>query len=202
MQQVVRDAAADVTAWNQLGCLSPHVIYVESGKSADARDFAGMLADELDRCEQSEPRGPVPPEVAAVIASRRSFYEVRAANSTETRLWQSAGSTAWTVVYEADPRFHLSCLNRFVYVKSVHDLAELLKGADAVCGKVSTVGIVTSESAEAEIALHLARWGVTRICRLGQMQNPRLTWRHDGRPAISDLLTWTDWERGGDKVEA
>ena len=31
----------------------------------------------------------------------------------------SRNSTAWTVVYEADPRFQLSCLNRFIYVKGV-----------------------------------------------------------------------------------
>ena len=45
-----------------------------------------------------------------------------------------------------------------------------------------------------ELATQLARWGATRICPLGQMQNPPLTWRHDGRPALGDLVTWTDWE--------
>ena len=44
------------------------------------------------------------------------------------------------------------------------------------------------------LALQLAQWGVTRICRIGQMQDPPLTWRHDGRPALGDLVTWTDWE--------
>ena len=24
------------------------------------------------------------------------------------------------------------------------------------------------------------------------MQNPPLAWRHDGRPALGDLMTWTD----------
>ena len=40
----------------------------------------------------------------------------------------------------------------------------------------------------------LAHWGVARVCPLGQMQNPPLAWRHDGRPALEDLVTWTDWE--------
>jgi hypothetical protein len=26
------------------------------------------------------------------------------------------------------------------------------------------------------------------------MQNPPLTWRHDGRPALGDLMTWVDFE--------
>ena len=40
-----------------------------------------------------------------------------------------------------------------------------------------------------------AAWGVTRVCPLGQMQNPPLTWRHDGRPALGDFVTWVDWEK-------
>ena len=61
-------------------------------------------------------------------------------------------------------------------------------------GKVSTVGIAATEDRAKEIAIELAHWGVTRICPLGQMQNPSLLWRHDGRPSLGDLVTWTDWE--------
>jgi len=149
----------------------------------------------LERREASEPRGDLPPESAATIASRRAVYEVRAAHSPDTRLWRSENSTAWTVVHEADPRFQMSCLNRFVYVKAVADLTDALQNADVVRGKVSTVGLAADADQARELALQLARWGATRVCPLGQMQNPPLTWRHDGRPALGDLVTWTDWER-------
>jgi hypothetical protein len=75
----------------------------------------------------------------------------------------------------------------------VKDLTDLLQNAEVVRGKVSTVGIAAPEQAE-ELAQELARWGVTRVCPLGRMQNPPLTWRHDGRPALGDLVTWTDFE--------
>ena len=75
------------------------------------------------------------------------------------------------------------------------DLTAALQGADPIRGKVSTVGIAVPEDRAAEIATQLARWGATRICPLGQMQRPPLTWRHDGRPALGDLVTWTDWEQ-------
>src|SRR5882724_4669421 len=140
LKKTAAAAATDVAAWNQLGCLSPHVIYVEQG-GATAEQFAEILAEELARREQTEPRGELPAESAAVIASRRAFYEVRAAHSPDTRHWCSENSTAWTVVYEADPRFQLSCLNRFIYVKGVTSLTEALQNADAVRGKVSTVGL-------------------------------------------------------------
>src|SRR5437879_6425476 len=85
------------------------------------------------------------------IAWRRSFYEVRAAHSEETRLWTSPGSTAWTVVYETDARFQISCLNRFIYIKTAGDLSEALQGADSVRGRVSTVGLAAPEDKAQEL---------------------------------------------------
>jgi len=193
-RKVVGRAAADVVAWNQLGCLSPHVIYVEEGGGLSAEQFAAALAEELERREGTEPRGELPVEAAAAIASRRSVYEVRAAHSPDTRHWSSRNSTAWTVVYEADPRFQLSCLNRFIYVKGVKDLTEAMQSADIVRGKVSTVGLAAPQDQAQALATTLARWGVARVCPLGQMQAPPLAWRHDGRPALGDLVTWTDYE--------
>jgi hypothetical protein len=194
-KKIVAAAADDIIAWNQLGCLSPHVIYVQLGGEISPEHFAQLLAEELERREQIEPRGELPAEHAAAIASRRGIYEVRAAHSPElTRHFFSKDSTAWTVVFEADARFQLSCLNRFIYVKGVADLKTALENADGVRGKVSTVGIAAPEEKINEIATQLARWGATRICPIGQMQNPPLTWRHDGRPALADLVTWTDLE--------
>jgi len=193
-KKVIARAASDVVAWNQLGCLSPHVIYVEPGGVFIAEHFAELLAEELAKREQIEPRGTISTEAAATIVSRRGFYEVRAAHSPDTKFWRSENSTAWTVIYESDPRFQLSCLNRFVYVKSVPDLKTALENTDSIRGKVSTVGIAAPEAKALELAAVLARWGATRICPLGQMQNPPLTWRHDGRPLLGDLITWTDFE--------
>jgi hypothetical protein len=194
-RQIVSRTTDDVVAWNQQGCLSPHVVYVQTGGEVSPEKFAELLADELERREQTEPRGELPAEHAAAIASRRGIYEVRAAHSPETtRHWCSKNSTAWTVVYEADARFQLSCQNRFIYVKGVKDLPEALQYAEMVRGQVSTVGLAVPEHKMEELAVQLARWGVTRVCPLGQMQNPPLTWRHDGRPPLGDLVTWTDWE--------
>jgi hypothetical protein len=193
--RIAERAAADVTAWNQRGCLSPHLFYVERGGRVSDEDFAQMLAAALERFEQSEPRGLIPEAAAADIASRRAFYEIRAAHSPDTRQWRSENSTAWTVVYEADPRFQLSCLNRFVYVKGVANISKALQAADPVRGRVSTVGVAAAEQHLQELATAFAHWGVTRVCPIGRMQDPPLSWRHDGRPPLGDLVLWTDWEQ-------
>jgi hypothetical protein len=195
-KRLVRDAATDIIAWNQLGCLSPHVFYVEDDSRDLAHQFAEMLATELAKREEQDPRGEIPSEVSAEIASRRAMYEVRAAHLPDaTRHWCSDESTAWTVVYETDTLFQTSCLHRFIYVKSTPNLDEVLKGSEMMRDTVSTVGLASGEDEREAIAMKLARWGVSRICPLGQMQKPPLTWRHDGRPLLGDLVRWTDWEQ-------
>jgi hypothetical protein len=71
-----------------------------------------------------------------------------------------------------------------------------LRNADPVHGRVSTVALATTDDVTEDLVTELARWGVTRVCPVGQMQNPPLTCRLDGRPALGDLITWTDWEMG------
>ncbi len=187
-------AARDIAAWDQQGCLSPHVIYVESGGKATPELFAQRLSEELDALEEHQPRAPLSTAEAAAIATRRSFYEIRAAHSPETQMWASTNSTAWTVIFEGDPRFQVSCLNRFVYVKPVADLSHALQAAEMVRDKTSTVAIGSTAAQSNDLAIQLAHWGATRICPLGEMQNPPLTWRHDGRPPLADLVTWTNLE--------
>jgi hypothetical protein len=192
--EIVSRAADDVIAWDQNGCLSPQVIYVEERGAVESDKFAALLAAELMRREAAEPRGKISVVESAAIAARRSIYETLAAHRGDIQLWASRNSTAWTVVFEHEVRFRFSPLNRFIYVKPVPDVAAVLPGVDEVHGKVSTVGIAAPPDKLKELARQFARWGVTRVCPLGQMQNPPLTWRHDGRPALGDLVTWTDFE--------
>ncbi len=194
ISSLVARVTDDVVAWDQNGCLSPHVIYVEERGAVESDKFAGLLAAELMQREPAEPRGRISLEESADIASRRSLYEALAAHRGDVKIWQSSNSTVWTVVFEHEARFHFSPLNRFVYVKPVPDLATVLQGVDELKGKISTAGIAATPEKLKELAPQLARWGVTRICPAGQMQNPPLTWRHDGRPALGDLITWTDFE--------
>ena len=192
--EVITAAADAVNAWDQNGCLSPHVLYVEERGAVESDKFAERLAAELAKREAAEPRGKISVEESAAITTLRTTYEAIATHRGDVKLWASQNSTAWTVVFEHDVRFRFSPLNRFIFVKPVPDLAAVLPGIDELHGKISTVGIAAPPDKARELALRLARWGVTRICPLAQMQNPPLTWRHDGRPALGDLVTWTDFE--------
>ncbi len=211
LKRLAHEAAIDITAWNQLGCLSPHVYYLQANGVISPEGFAAALAEQLALLEQSEPRGPIAEHYSAVINSTRTVYEMRRASgfgladrpngdsiffesATTVHLWKSEGSTAWTVILDTDPAFKTSCGNRFIYVKPVKHLADVLRFAEPVRHQISTVALAAPDDLAPTYALELARWGVTRICPFGRMQTPSLLWRHDGRSPLADLITWTDLE--------
>ncbi len=196
-RKVAADSASDIAAWDQHGPFAPHVIYVQEGGMLSAEHFAGLLAEELEKREAMEPRGDISRAAAAELAARRSVYALRGADGPGTCCWCSRDNDAWTVVSEAEPRFQSSCLYRFSYVKPVASLKEALHAADAVRGSVTAVGLAAPEHQVAELAEELARWGVGRVCPLGQLHRPSIAGWGTARPHLAGLISWTEWERAG-----
>jgi hypothetical protein len=178
-------AATDVARFNQKGCLSPHDIYV----AGDAKSYAARLANALAQFERQDPRGEITVLEVAEIVDTRASYRFRSASDARVALWESEDSTAWTVIYEQDPWFASSCLKRLVFVKPLPgDLAGALGPA---LPWVAAIGIwpVTPENAK-----HAARLNPSRICPLGQMQSPPLSWHQEGRQTLAPLVRWVDFE--------
>ncbi|HEY5706386.1 MAG TPA: acyl-CoA reductase [Terrimicrobiaceae bacterium] len=178
-------AAADIARFNQKGCLSPHDIYV----AGDARNYATRLTREMARYELKEPRGTISPAEAAEIIDMRASYRFRAASDPRVGIWESENSTAWTVIYEDDPWFAASCLNRVAFVKPLP--ANLTDALGAALPWVAAVGIwpATPENAEKAAVLR-----PSRVCPLGQMQNPPFSWHQEGRQTLAPLARWVDFE--------
>lgn len=177
-------AAIDITAFNQHGCLSPHAIYV----TRDAEAFAKLLAIELEKTELISPRGSISLSESGAIANLRETYRYRSANRSDTQLWESPSSTAWTVIYENDPTLKLSCLNRTIYIKPwPSDPTEL--GPELA--HLSTLAIhpfTPAMLAEAETL------SPPRICPLGKCQQPSTFWHQDGFATLASLVSWRDIE--------
>lgn len=181
----VRAAARDASIFDQLGCLSPHVFYVAD----DPFGYAVKLADEMERFDAEHPRRALSIAEANEIRNRRAELVFRAANDKSLALFQSAGSTAWTVVFDANPDFPQSPLNRFVFVKPLP--ADLATEFAPVRRHLSTIGMWP---ASIENARKLATSGANRLCPIGRMQLPPWTWHHDGQAVLAPLVRWVDFE--------
>jgi hypothetical protein len=196
-EESAKQAAYDVALFDQQGCLSPQLIYVEENSPVTPQAFASLLAKALGDWQTRLPRGQVSPEVSTELRRMRDEAEWQALAGKEVILHASPQGTEWTVIYEADPTFAPSPLYRTVRVKplaSLDHLDALLVPWQPYLEAVGTV-VPTEQHRRQTLLDVLGRSGVSRICPIGTMQTPPLSWRHGGRPRITDLIHWVGVER-------
>ena len=182
----VAAAARDVSLFDQQGCLSPHVFYVQP---QIAREYAARLAAAMAEFEKENPRLALCVADESEIEAVRGEFAFRAANHSDVAIWKSETSTAWTVLLDNNSQFTPSCLNRVITVKPLPE--QLGPAVLRVRNHLSTIGIFPATLENAE---RVAGCGATRICPIGSMQFPPLTWHHDGRPVLAPLVRWIDLE--------
>jgi hypothetical protein len=187
-------AAYDVALFDQQGCLSPQLIYVEEGGVVSPQAFASLLAEALAQWEQTLPRGNVSQEASVAIRRARDEAEWQALAGKDVALHVSPHGTAWTVVYDGDPTFVPSPLYRTIRVKPLSPLTQLHELLTPWSPYLEAAGLAAHATRISEIAEVLGRLGVSRICPIGTMQMPPLSWRHGGRPRIADMVRWMEVE--------
>jgi hypothetical protein len=189
VQDSARRLAWDVALFDQHGCLSPQFALVEQDGAVPPREFASLVAGELASLAERLPRGPIDPQAAARIQALRAAFAFR--TGAAAAISCSRGSTEWTVLCtdHLDPAWLLG--DRTLAVVAVDDLARDLR---RVAGHlpISTVGTTGTEQ-RCGLAAAFARVAL-RICPLGSMGEPPVTWRHDGQPNLTPLLDWVDRE--------
>jgi hypothetical protein len=178
-------AARDASLYDQQGCLSPHDLYV----AGDARAYAERLAAAMEAFNRHTPRGAIGLSEAATLADLRASAAFRAAGSENIAIWQSSGSTDWTVIYEEESTFTASPLNRVVFVKPLP--ADLAAALAPVRRWLGAIGIWPATEAH---AARVAALGASRICPLGRMQFPPVAWHAEGLPNLASLVSWVDFE--------
>ena len=192
--QLADRLAYDVSLFDQQGCVSAHLVYVERGGQITPQDFAERLAVAMAGFEWSMPRGLLTVEEAAAIQQARTAAEFSELRDEAVRLFASEGGTAWTVIYQDDAAFVPSCLNRVVRVKAVTDLADVAGLVRPVSRHLQSVGMAMSRQRRERLAEALAPLGVCRICPIGEMPHPPLAWHHDGGQNLLPLLRWVGIE--------
>jgi hypothetical protein len=185
---LARRLAYDVSLWDQQGCLSPQLCYIESGGRVSPARFAEMLAQALaEYAQELPPRRLSFDEQAAV---QRFRQEAEWCTDGSATLLASPGSTDWSVSLESDARFVPTCLNRCIRLKVVDSLAVLATVLPTHRRHLEAAGIAVGTERRGELSELLAACGVHRICPIGTMQLPPLTWRQSGRPRVGDWVEW------------
>ncbi len=98
------------------------------------------------------------------------------------------------MLWDPDPVFAASCLNRTVRVKPVRERAPAPRRAHPAAPALHSVGVAADPERSRILADALGSGGASRVVPIGKMAWPPPEWHHDGRPPLADLVRWCDWE--------
>lgn len=190
----VSHSARDASLFDQQGCLSPHAFYVV-GAAENAREYASRLAKAMADFQAHTPRGAITVSESAAIREVRESFAFRIANGEDAAVFESADSTDWTVIYEADPAWRTSCLNRVVFVKPLPEnfRENSDKNLEQIFAPIRRwLSTIALWPATLENTRNFVSLGASRFCSIGEMQSPSFLWHQDGGANLASLVRWID----------
>jgi hypothetical protein len=190
------EVARALALFDQRGCVSPQLVYVEGGAEkaggASPEAFAEALAAALRALEGTLPSGPLDPAEASALHQARGTAEL-VAGSGDGLIFHG-GLASWTVLFEPRPQSLPPLAGRFARVRplaSLHALAELLEPLSGHLQTVAYAGL--GERVEA-LAGAVGRAGASRVAPFHSVAFPPPWWHHDGGGPLRDLVRWVDLE--------
>ena len=199
-QALARLAALDVARYDQQGCYSPHVFYVQRGGPVSPEEFAQQLAGELASLQHKMPRRVLSLEEAAQVGAWREAHEFAAINGGDLRILGSEAQASAVVFSPSPIALTPGPLNRCVLVVALDDLDEVLPLITPQRKFLQTAGLAAAPQELLHLADSLGQAGVTRLCALGAMTAPEAGWHHDGRFSLLDLVRMVDLEEGAERL--
>ncbi|HEX7478727.1 MAG TPA: acyl-CoA reductase [Polyangiales bacterium] len=183
----LRDAAArlalDVAAYDQLGCLSPHLVWVHTASLAQAESFARALCDHgLEQLQSLLPRGKLELDAQAAELQWRGI----AAASGTLYTGSAHAVSVETGPARTSPGF------RNLSVRLCTNLPHFARALTPFATHLKAIGVAGSAELRTELRAELARQHGSEapkphVCRLGEMQTPGFDAPADGRPALYGL---------------
>jgi hypothetical protein len=192
---MARLAAWDVMRYDQQGCYSPHVFYVQRGAPVSPRAFTDYLAAELANLQRRFARRELDLEEGAALARWQQNMEW----GGEAHELLGPVDAPWSVAYsESLQPLAPTALYRTIAVVAVDRLDAVLPVAAAQRDYLQTAGIAAGPEELYRLGGLLGAVGVTRISAIGSMSMPEAGWHHDGRFNLLDLVRMTEIEQSAE----
>lgn len=195
---LARLCAHDVMRYEQQGCYSPQMLFVERGGKVSPREFAELVSRELAAYARRHPRRALSVAEAAGVAAWRGGEEMRAFDDS-SRLVLGDMEDGWSVV-QVDQAEALapSGLNRTLKIVAVESLDAVVPLVAPFRAFLQSAAVAATPEELFRIAARLGEAGVTRISAFGRMTAPEAGWHNDGRFNLLDLVTITEIEHSAE----
>lgn len=182
-QSIARTSASlslDICAYDQRGCLSPQIVFVQESPERSPMELARRLAEtDLVQTSAALPRGPLPPSVGAEQAQWRGIAEVEGELIT---------GNEHAIALRSVPPIRWSPGYRNITLAPVSGLDEAFETLKSFARHLKCVG--ADETSLAKVAARLEQEASfsAYACPLGHMQTPALDAPADGQEIWRGLL--------------
>lgn len=184
---ITQGAARDLVLYESEGCLSLHVLFVETGGRNSPLLFAQALAQDVERAGVEFPLGRSEPALRARLAHLRNLAAFRAAAGRGAVFASEAAEYLLEFDPPRDEAPHF--LPRALGVIPVDGPQDAL--AYVLAHRLPLEGVAIS-SERADVVAAALDMGAVRLTRFGELQHPPLAGDHGGRPRIAEFVRWID----------
>lgn len=186
-EDLAKQAAMSVIYYDQQGCFSPQLFFVENNGQTSPREWAILLASKLQTYHKRYPLRNLSIEEAYY---RTNFYEAK--------MWDDHWEVfvpedrSWIVTYGEEPLLEPTPLSRVVQVIAIdhwENLSAIIREKSQV---LQTVGIAAPTDELFEIASKWGALGITRVTSLDKMIHLHAGWHQDGYSFLKELVRMVD----------
>jgi len=188
-----RSVATSISTFDQKGCVSPQVVYVERGGKVTPEEWVELLGTAMEKVEDNLPSGLATTEEAIGTQQLHAATELSQGRGSGA-LMLKGRSGSWTVVFDPELALKWSNCRRVVYVKPISDLDKTRKILSRSASYLQTVAVEGTENRKEAIASFLSQIGVTRVTSFKQAPWPEPWWHQDGNSVFQGLYKLIDLE--------
>jgi hypothetical protein len=185
------DLARAVAVFDQRGCVSPQVVFVEEGGEMSPAAFADALAVSFEALEDDLPGGALDAAEASTLQQLRGTAEMMGAAGSGVECTHG-GTASWTVIFDPDAQLASACVGRVVRVRPIVSAQDLPAVLEPVAAHLQTVGVAGLGQNLDGLAERLGRLGASRVVPFAQVPFPPAWWHHDGGGPLRDLVRYID----------
>lgn len=185
-REIAELVSLDVCAWDQQGCFSPQEIYVEEGGGVSPKEFARLLAEEMEITSRALPKGSKSGKMQVLDGYYQYFKKELMGEPVKIF---SSPSNQWLVIYDGTKtNFEPSPLFRVIRVKPVKDIMEIPKRVKPIGEFLQTVGVAIPNNRLILFADEIGEAGATNIRTISSMTLQKAWEPWDGRFPLHELF--------------
>lgn len=176
----------DVCAWDQQGCFSPQEIYMEIGGNVSPKEFARLLAKEMEKTSRALPKGTNSGKIQVLDGYYQYF--TKESMGEPVKIYPSKNHQ-WLVIYdESNPNCEPSPLFRVIRVKPITDIMDVPRMVKPLGSFLQTVGIAIPQNRLLMFADSIGQAGVTNMRTISSMTLQKAWEPWDGRFPLQELF--------------